>query len=266
VNDACVLLGKPNAYGAIFQFEGQASVFAAPGGPCYRCLFPEPPPPGLVPSCAEAGVFGVLPGVIGAIQATEAIKLVLGIGDPLVGRLVTYDALRLAFREVTLRRDPACPVCGTNPTIRGLIDYDTFCGTSASDSTMACDPISVLGSDSIAGGQAREAAGDMDIRITCAELKARLARGERPFILDVREPFEFAIGALPGATLLPLGELRSRRQELDPAHEIVVYCHHGIRSADATSYLRQQGYRHARNLHGGIDEWSLSVDPSVARY
>jgi len=260
INDACVLGGKPNAYGAIFRFEGQASVFAAPGGPCYRCLHPEPPPPGLVPNCAEAGVFGVLPGFIGTIQATEAIKLIAGLGEPLVGRLLVYDALRMSVRELKLRRDPDCPVCGTHPTIKELIDYDAFCG-------MTQQP----GSGS--GGPAHAAAGMPDrgeaasgVNISPEELRSRLDGGDAPRLLDVREPHEFEIARLPGAVLIPLGELFSRHTELDPGAEVVVYCHHGIRSASATAYLRSVGFAGARNLTGGIDAWSLRIDPATPRY
>ena len=251
VNDACVLLGKPNAYGAIFRFEGQASVFAAKDGPCYRCLYPEPPPPGLVPSCAEAGVIGVLPGVIGTIQATEAIKLLVGIGEPLIGRLLVYDALRLRFQELRLRKDPDCPVCGTHPTIRELIDYEAFCG---------------LGPAAAGKDLSRARPGDVEFAISPAELKARIDRREALFLLDVREPHEYQIARLPGGVLVPIGELLARRAEIDPAVEIIVYCHHGIRSANATAYLRSAGYPLARNLVGGIDDWSLKIDPAVPRY
>jgi molybdopterin/thiamine biosynthesis adenylyltransferase/rhodanese-related sulfurtransferase len=249
VNDACVLLGKPNAFGAIFRFEGQASVFAVKNGPCYRCLFPEPPPPGLVPSCAEAGVFGVLPGLVGTIQATEALKLILGIGETLVGRLVVYDALRMTFRELSVPRDPDCPVCGTHPTVRELIDYEAFCGTA-----QTAAPALPLGSTAV------------DPVITVDELKARMDRGDRPFLLDVREQVEYAIVRLEGGTLIPLGELVARQGELDPDREIVVYCHHGNRSGKATAFLRQQGFPLARNLRGGIDEWAIRIDPSLPRY
>lgn len=251
VNDVCVLVGRPNVYGAIFRFEGQASVFASPGGPCYRCLFPEPPPPGLVPSCAEAGVFGVLPGVIGTIQATEVLKLVLGIGESLIGRLLTYDALRLRFDELRIPRDPACPVCGVNPTIRKPIDYERFCGLPPADSP---------GSGTSAPATA------LEFNITASELKARWDRGDRPFLLDVREPVEHNLVHLPGSTLIPLGELVGRQHELDHTREIVVYCHLGIRSMHAVAFLRHAGVAGARNLRGGIDAWSAEVDPSVPRY
>jgi adenylyltransferase/sulfurtransferase len=251
VNDVCVLLDKPNVYGAIFRFEGQASVFAAAGGPCYRCLFPEPPPPGLVPSCAEAGVFGVLPGVIGTIQATEALKLVLGIGESLVGRLLTYDALRLRFEELRIPRDPACPVCGVNPTIRAPIDYEQFCGVPPADSPESGTP---------------EPRSAPDFHISPVELKARWDHGDRPFLLDVREPVEFELVRLPDATLIPLGDLVARQDELDPDIEIIVYCHHGVRSMRAVAYLRNAGFTGARNLRGGIDAWTDQVDPAVPRY
>jgi adenylyltransferase/sulfurtransferase len=253
VNDACVLLGKPNAFGAIFRFEGQASVFAAKNGPCYRCIYPEPPPPGLVPSCAEAGVFGVLPGVVGTIQATEAIKLILGIGETLVGRLLVYDAMRMAFRELKVPKDRECPVCGTRPTVRELIDYEAFCRSQA------------------AAGEAAEPAppaepGALDPIITVEELKARWDRGERPFLVDVREVVEHQLVRLEGDVLIPLGELIARQHELDPGREIVVYCHHGNRSGRATAYLRHNGFPYARNLRGGIEEWAVKFDPSLPRY
>jgi len=251
INDACVLLGKPNAYGAIFRFEGQASVFAAADGPCYRCLYPEPPPPGLVPSCAEAGVLGVLPAIIGTIQATEVIKLLVGIGESLVGRLLVYDALRLRFQELALRKDPDCPVCGTRPTIRELIDYEAFCGIKAT----ALQPDASLSSS-----------GGVDFNITPEELNARINRGEAPYLLDVREPGEYQVARLPGGVLIPLGELAARHGELIPDTEIVVYCHLGIRSANAAVFLRNAGFALARNLVGGIDAWSLKIDPTVPRY
>jgi adenylyltransferase/sulfurtransferase len=253
VNDACVLLGKPNAFGAIFRFEGQASVFAARNGPCYRCVYPEPPPPGLVPSCAEAGVFGVLPGIVGTIQATEAIKLILGVGETLVGRLLVYDALRMAFRELKVPKDPDCPVCGTRPTVRELIDYEAFCGTRPEEE-QPVEPAAPVEPKTV------------DPIITVQELKARWDRGDRPFLLDVREHIEHQIVRLEGAVLIPLGELVARQQELDPDREIVVYCHHGNRSGKATAYLRHNGFPHARNLRGGIEEWAVRIDPSMPRY
>ena len=250
VNDACVLLGKPNAFGAIFRFEGQASVFAAKNGPCYRCIYPEPPPPGLVPSCAEAGVLGVLPGIIGTIQATETIKLVLGIGEALVGRLLVYDALRMAFRELKVPKDPDCPVCGPRPTVRELVDYEAFCGLKPAEAP-AAEP---------------DETGALSPIITVEELKARWDRGDHPFLLDVREAVEHQLVRLEGDLLIPLGELIARQQELDPDREIVVYCHHGNRSGRATAYLRHNGFPHARNLRGGIEEWAVKVDPSLPRY
>ena len=245
VNDACVLLGKPNAYGSIFRFEGQASVFAAPGGPCYRCLYPEPPPPGLVPSCAEGGVLGVLPGVVGTIQATEAIKLILGIGEPLVGRLLLYDALAMQFRQLKLRRDPACPICGDHPTVRELIDYDQFCGVNAAGT-------------------------ETGIPTTTVEtLKSRMDRGDRIFILDVREVSEHQICRLPGATLIPLGELPRRLAELPSgteAPDIVVHCKVGGRSARAVRQLIDRGFTRVENLEGGILAWIDRIDPSQSKY
>ena len=252
VNDACVLLGKPNAFGAIFRFEGQASVFGAKTGPCYRCVYPEPPPPGLVPSCAEAGVFGILPGVIGTIQATEAIKLILGVGETLAGRLLVYDAMRMAFRELKVPKDPDCPVCGLHPTVRTLIDYEAFCGGQT-----AAEP---------PPDAAPSVPGHVDPIITVDELKARWDRGDRPFLLDVREVVEHQLVRLEGAVLMPLGELIARQHELDPDREIVVYCHHGNRSGRATAYLRHNGFPHARNLRGGIEEWAVKIDPSLPRY
>jgi len=243
VNDACVLTGRPYVYGSIFRFEGQASVFATPGGPCYRCLYPEPPPPGLVPSCAEGGVLGVLPGIIGTIQATEALKLIVRAGEPLIGRLLILDALKMRFREVRLRRDPACPVCGDSPTIRELQDYERFCGLERP------------------GGQPATA----DFDITATELKQALDRHETPVLLDVREPMEFSINRLPGAVLVPLAELPDSLQRLDGTRDFVVYCHHGIRSVRAVEFLRGAGFR-ARNLKGGIVEWIDKVDPTLLRY
>jgi adenylyltransferase/sulfurtransferase len=248
VNDACVLSGTPNAWGSVHRFEGQAAVFAAPGGPCYRCLHPEPPPAGLVPSCAEAGVLGVLPGVIGTIQATEAIKIVLGLGDPLVGRLLVYDALGMRFRALTLARDPDCPICGTRPTITELRETGAFCDTEKGDNRHS----------SRTKGTTAE--------MTVANLKARIDAGNTPVILDVREPFEAAICCLPGARLIPLGQLEARLDELDPADEIVVHCKSGGRSAHAVGLLRAHGFGHAVNLSGGILNWIKEIDPSLPRY
>ena len=248
VNDACVLSGIPNAYGSIFRFEGQASVFATKDGPCYRCLYPEPPPPGLVPSCAEGGVLGVLPGVIGVIQATESIKLVTGIGEPLIGRFLIYDALKMKFRELKLKKDPECPVCGPNPTVTKLIDYDQFCGVTPAHAT------------DNAGGTVS------DWEITPVELKKKLDAGETPFILDVREPNEYQINRIPGSTLIPLGELPRRYQELPRDREIVTQCKMGGRSAKAMDFLKTVGFTNVKNLKGGILEWIDKVDPSQPKY
>ena len=248
VNDACVLLGKPNAYGSIFRFEGQASVFGTRQGPCYRCLYPEPPPPGLVPSCAEGGVLGVLPGVIGVIQATEAIKLITGIGEPLIGRFLIYDALRMRFRELKLKKDPDCPVCGTHPTVTKLIDYEQFCGLRPA----VPEPL--------------VAAASNGFEITATELKSRLDRGDRIRIVDVREPNEYQINRIPGSVLLPLGEVPRRYAELDPDEEIVVQCKVGARSAKAADFLRSVGFKKVLNLKGGILDWIDKVDPSQPKY
>jgi sulfur-carrier protein adenylyltransferase/sulfurtransferase len=243
-NDACVLLGKPNVYGSIFRFEGQASVFATEEGPCYRCLFPEPPPPGLVPSCAEGGVLGVLPGLIGTIQATEAIKLILGVGEPLIGRLVLIDALTMQFRTVKLRKDPQCPACGTRE-IQGLIDYDEFCGVTHDQ-----EPIAVNGVP----------------EITPRELAARQQAGDDFDLIDVREPHELQIAQLEGARLIPLGTLAEELSTLDSARELIVFCRSGARSAKAVRQLQAAGFRKVWNLAGGILRWSDEVDPSVRKY
>ena len=243
-NDACVMLGKPNVYGSIFRFEGQATVFSPKhGGPCYRCLYPEPPPPGLVPSCAEGGVLGVLPGVVGTIQATEAIKLLTGIGEPLIGRLLLYDALAMRFRELKLRRNPDCPVCGDHPTVTELIDYQQFCGISP-----------------------EEAHRDATIEITPAEVADWLHSDNPPFLLDVREPNEWEICHIPGAVRISVNELAERMNELDSAVEMVVYCRSGVRSARAVELLRQAGFRKVKNMAGGILRWSDEVDPSLPKY
>jgi molybdopterin/thiamine biosynthesis adenylyltransferase/rhodanese-related sulfurtransferase len=241
-NDACVLLGKPNVYGSIFRFEGQASVFYAEEGPCYRCLFPEPPPPGLVPSCAEGGVLGVLPGVIGTIQATEAVKLLLGRGKPLIGRLLLYDALEMSFDEIELRKNPDCPVCGEDPTVTELIDYVQFCGL---------DPAEAL---------------EPSWEITPAELASKLETGHRLLLLDVREPHEWEIAHLEGAMLIPQGNLLGRMSELSTADDIVLYCRSGERSARALNLLREAGFRRLKNLRGGINAWAQAVDPGLPRY
>jgi len=246
VNDACVLLGKPNAYGSIFRFEGQASVFATKDGPCYRCLYPEPPPPGLVPSCAEGGVLGVLPGLIGMVQATEAVKLIMGIGEPLIGRFLIYDALRMRFRELKLRKDPDCPVCGTHPTVTKLIDYEQFCGITPA----APEPIPV--------NHATE--------ITSLELKQRLDRGDRLKIIDVREPNEYQINRIPGSELIPLGDIPKRYGELNPEDELVMHCKSGVRSGKAADFLRSVGFKRVLNLKGGILDWIDKVDPSQPKY
>jgi molybdopterin/thiamine biosynthesis adenylyltransferase/rhodanese-related sulfurtransferase/molybdopterin converting factor small subunit len=242
VNDACVLTGKPNVYGSIFRFDGQVSVFATRDGPCYRCLYPEPPPPGLVPSCAEGGVLGILPGLVGVMQATEAVKLILGKGQPLVGRLLLVDALGMRFRELKLRRNPQCPVCGPHPTIASLVDYEEFCGVRGEEASTATVP-----------------------EIQPEELKRRLERGDDVFILDVREPHEYEICNL-GGRLIPLGDLPRRVSELDSAREIVAHCRFGPRSAKAVEFLRQTGFRKVKNLAGGIRAWAERVDPAMPRY
>jgi adenylyltransferase/sulfurtransferase len=247
VNDACVLLGKPNAYGSIFRFEGQASVFATKDGPCYRCLYPEPPPPGLVPSCAEGGVLGVLPGMIGMIQATETIKLILGVGEPLIGRFLIYDALRMRFRELKLKKDPDCPVCGTHPTVKALIDYDQFCGIQPA----APEPVNVINNAT---------------EITAVELKQRLDRGDALKIVDVREPNEYQINRIPGSVLIPLGDVPQRYRELNPDDELVVHCKMGGRSAKAADFLRSVGFKNVLNLKGGVLDWVDKVDPTQPKY
>jgi sulfur-carrier protein adenylyltransferase/sulfurtransferase len=244
VNDACILLGKPNVYGSIFRFEGQVTVFGMPGGPCYRCLYPEPPPPGLVPSCAEGGVLGVLPGIVGSLQALETIKLIIGRGESLAGRLVLFDALALRFRELHLRKNSHCPLCGTHRKIHQLIDYNEFCGIRGEE----------------------EPESDLHVpEITARDLKEKLDRGDDVFILDVREPHEYQICNLKGH-LIPLGELPRRVHELDSAREIVAHCKSGKRSAQAVDFLRQAGFRKIYNLRGGILSWSTEVDPNVPRY
>ena len=244
VNDACVLLGKPNVYGSIFRFEGQASIFGYPDGPCYRCLYPEPPPPGLVPSCAEGGVLGVLPGIIGSIQAMETLKLILKTGEPLVGRLLLFDALGMKFRELKLRKNPDCPVCGTNPSITKLIDYAEFCGIRGEEAPAPQTSVP---------------------EITPRDLKARLDRGDDLYILDVREPHEYQICNI-GGHLIPLGDLSRRVNELDSAREIVAHCRSGKRSAEAAEFLRKAGFKKIWNLKGGILAWSDEVDSSVPKY
>jgi sulfur-carrier protein adenylyltransferase/sulfurtransferase len=244
VNDACVLLGKPNVYGSIFRFEGQATIFGMPDGPCYRCLYPEPPPPGLVPSCAEGGVLGVLPGIVGSIQAMETIKLIIGRGRTLMGRLLLFDALEMSFREFKLRKNPNCPICGEHRTIYELIDYYEFCGVRGEEAPVP----------------------DLKVpEISPRELKARLDGGDDLFILDVREPHEYQICNLKGH-LIPLGELPRRVHELDSSREIVAHCRSGKRSAEAVDFLRKAGFRKIRNLKGGILAWSDEVDPTVPKY
>ena len=244
VNDACILLGKPNVYGSIFRFEGQVTVFGAPAGPCYRCLYPEPPPPGLVPSCAEGGVLGVLPGIVGSLQAMETIKLILGVGESLAGRLLLFDALAMRFRELKVRQNPACPICGENRTINKLIDYEEFCGIRGEEAPAVTTGIP---------------------EITPRELKTRLDRGDDLFILDVREPHEYQICNIHGH-LIPLGDLPKRVSELDSSREIVAHCRSGKRSADAVEFLQKAGFKKIWNLKGGILAWSDEVDPSVPKY
>ncbi|MEN8183487.1 MAG: molybdopterin-synthase adenylyltransferase MoeB [Myxococcota bacterium] len=243
-NDACVMLGRPNVHGSIFRFEGQATVFDARRGPCYRCLYPEPPPPGLVPSCAEGGVLGVLPGIVALVQATETLKLVTGIGEPLIGRLLQYDALEMRFQEFRLRRDPACPVCGEHPTVTQLVDYEGFCGMPQGDPEAAVREISA------------------------AEVRSLQGQGEPFLLLDVREPAEFEKASIPGARLLPLGVLEAGLGELEEfrSGRVIVHCHHGGRSEKACRVLQLHGFVAVENLAGGIEAWSLTVDPNVPRY
>ena len=244
VNDACVILGKPNVYGSIFRFEGQVSVFATKHGPCYRCLYPEPPPPGLVPSCAEGGVLGILPGVIGTIQATEAVKLIIGAGEPLINRFMIYDALRMNFRELKLKKDPECPVCGKGPTVTELIDYEQFCGITPAVANVASE-------------------GD---EVTVEDLKDRLDANDGVFLLDVREPQEFEICRIPGSTLIPLGGLPKRLNELEGNDDMIVHCKSGVRSGKAVKLLHEVGFKKAKNLRGGILAWIEKIDPSLPKY
>ncbi len=244
VNDACVLLGKPNVYGSIFRFEGQSTVFYAKEGPCYRCLYPEPPPPGLVPSCAEGGVLGVLPGIVGCFQALQTIKLILGVGEPLIGRLLLFDALGMKFRELKLHKNPECPVCGPNPTITGLIDYEQFCGI-----------------------RGEEHVPDMKVpEITPVQLKQMMVEHREFVLIDVREPHEYQICKIPGSRLIPLGEVPRHMNELSTADDLVVHCRSGVRSAKAVETLMKAGFRRIHNLKGGILAWSQEVDPSVPKY
>ena len=245
VNDACVILGKPNIYGSIFRFEGQATVFDPKSGPCYRCLYPEPPPPGLVPSCAEGGVLGILPGTIGLIQATEAVKLIIGEGQPLVGRLMLYNALDMTFREMKIRKDPECPVCGEHPTVTELIDYQQFCGIGGEEDTIQLDPATE--------------------EISVAELKARLDRGDDFTLVDVREPHEYDICEI-GGTLIPLGTLEQNVHHLNREDAIVVHCRSGMRSAKATKFLKEAGFKQVRNVVGGILAWAEEIDPEMPKY
>jgi molybdopterin/thiamine biosynthesis adenylyltransferase/rhodanese-related sulfurtransferase len=256
VNDACVLLGKPDVYASVLRFDGQAAVLAMPDGPCYRCLFREPPPPGLVPNCEEGGVFGVLPGLLGTIQATETIKLITGTGEPLTGRLLLVDALRMRFRTIELQRDPSCPACGTRE-ITTLGDYDAFCGITSAPTESSNENTG----DGITAGT-----DSWSDEITPLELSARLRNGSAPTLLDVREPYEWAIARLPDARLVPLNSLPQAVHSIDRRAEVVVYCHHGMRSDAAATWLRDQGFTRVRNLVGGIDRWSLEVDPSLRRY
>ncbi len=245
VNDACVLLGKPNVYGSIFRFEGQASVFATKEGPCYRCLYPEPPPPGLVPSCAEGGVLGILPGLIGVVQATEVVKLIMGNGRSLVGRLLLYDALEMKFRELKLRKNPECPICGPNRTIHELIDYNQFCGITP---------------------EPPPPPGLTEFELDPEDVKKKIDRKDDFYLLDVREPHEVEICTFPGSHLIPLGQVTARVNELNSADEIVVYCRSGKRSGQAVEFLKQAGFRKVKNMRGGILAWSDKVDPSVPKY
>ncbi len=246
VNDACVLLGKPNVYGSIFRFEGQASVFATEQGPCYRCLYPEPPPPGLVPSCAEGGVLGILPGLVGVIQATEVIKLILGKGESLIGRLLLVDALNMRFRELKLRRNPQCPVCGPHPTVTELIDYQQFCGFAPET------PEEKIVKNGIP-------------QLTVKELKSRIDAGEDVYILDVREPYEYKIAQI-GGKLIPQNEVPQRLAEIDRQREVIVHCRSGVRSQRIAEFLKQAGYPRVVNLAGGILAWSDEIDPTVQKY
>ena len=247
VNDVCVLLKKPNVYGSIFRFDGQASVFNPPHGPCYRCLYPEPPPPGEVPSCAEGGVLGILPGLVGCIQATEAVKIILGTGKTLTGRLLLYDALAMSFREFKIRRNPKCPMCGDKPTITQLIDYDQFCGIRGQEAHVA-------------------APADDGGEVTVEELKRRIDQKDGVFILDVRNPPEYGICQIPGSTLVPLPDLPQRFGELDKNREMIVDCKSGMRSAKAVQFLKQQGFTKVKNLTGGILAWADKIDPGMPKY
>jgi len=251
VNDACVLAGKPNVYASIFRFEGQASIFWAAKGPCYRCLYAEPPPPGLVPSCAEGGVLGILPGLLGTIQATETIKLLLGTGEPLIGRLLLVDALSMRFRELKLRKNPECVICGPNPTVTRLIDYEVFCGVAPEPAS----PSAVVSSAPMSKNE-----------VSVEELKGMRDRGESFVLVDVREPREWAISDLPGSVKIPLNSLPQSLEKLAKEDEIVVYCRTGVRSANAVGFLQKMGYAKVKNLVGGINLWAERIDPSMAKY
>lgn len=250
VNDACVLLGKPNVYGSVFRFEGQVSVFYAKEGPCYRCMFPEPPPPGLVPSCAEGGVLGVLPGTIGTLQATEAIKLIVGIGEPLIGRMLLYDALSMSFDTIKVRKNPKCPVCGEHPTITELIDYEDFCGVPAHDRS-----------------EYKEKNAQYQVRsLSVYDLKARMDAGAHPVIVDVREPHEWEISALEGSLRIPKGQVVARAAEIPREGEVIIQCKTGVRSRDAIILLQEMGYTNLLNLAGGINAWAREIDRSLPTY
>ena len=263
VNDACVILKKPNVYGSIFRFEGQSTIYAYPGGtidgkkveqgPCYRCSYPEPPPPGLVPSCAEGGVLGILPGMIGVMQATEAVKLILGVGEPLIGRLLLYDALAMRFREMKVRRNPECPVCGDDPSIKELIDYHQFCGVpNPKDAQPEAPPV--------------QSGFESETEIDVVALKTRLDRGDKFQFIDVREPHEFQIAKIPGATLIPMNDVPKRIGELDEDVETLLFCRSGVRSGKVADFLRAQGFKSVKNILGGILAWSDKIDPSVPKY
>ena len=253
VNDSCVLQGKPNVYGSIFRFEGQVSVFDAKRGPCYRCLYPEPPPPGLVPSCAEGGVLGILPGIIGTLQAAETVKLIIGEGSPLIGRLLFLDVLEMQPREMKLRKDPNCPICGENATITELIDYEEFCGIGRGE----------LGQEETTK---REDSEEDNVEINIDQFKEMRDNGDDFVLVDVREYHEYDIANIEGSVLIPLGEVADRLDELNPDDEIVVHCHHGGRSMKATQYLIDQGFKNVKNLAGGIDAWAEKYDPDMPRY
>jgi adenylyltransferase/sulfurtransferase len=253
VNDSCVLLGKPNVYGSIFRFEGQVSVFDAKKGPCYRCLYPEPPPPGLVPSCAEGGVLGILPGIIGTLQAAEAVKLIIEKGNPLIGRLLFLDVLEMQPREMKLRKDPNCPICGENATIKELMDYEEFCGIGRGE----------LGQEETTQ---REDSEEDVLEINIDQFKEIRDNGNNVVVLDVREYHEYDICNIEGSVLIPLGEITDRIDELNEDDEIIVHCHHGARSMKATQFLKDKGFKNVKNLAGGIDAWAEKYDPDMPRY